>query len=175
MKISSLVLVAATGLTVGVLQARAQERRPEAAREGTDSRSISLFTTLDANRDGVIDETEIANASVALKKLDKNGDGKITADETRPAAAPRLNASHEMVRRLMEFDKNTDGKLAKDEMPERLQAMFERGDADHDGFLTREEIKKMTEARSTTNPLRGEREGPRDGGARREGGDRAPQ
>jgi hypothetical protein len=39
---------------------------------------------LDANGDGIIDEKEIANASAALKKLDKNGDGKLTPDELRP-------------------------------------------------------------------------------------------
>jgi Ca2+-binding EF-hand superfamily protein len=39
---------------------------------------------LDANHDGVIDENEIANASAALKALDKNGDGKLTQDELRP-------------------------------------------------------------------------------------------
>jgi hypothetical protein len=39
---------------------------------------------LDANHDGVIDASEIANASAALKKLDKNGDGKLTPDELRP-------------------------------------------------------------------------------------------
>lgn len=43
-----------------------------------------LFATLDANHDGVIDEQEIADASNALKKLDKNGDGKLTMDELRP-------------------------------------------------------------------------------------------
>jgi hypothetical protein len=43
-----------------------------------------LVAALDANDDGVIDETEIANASAALKKLDKNGDGKLTMDELRP-------------------------------------------------------------------------------------------
>jgi hypothetical protein len=46
-----------------------------------------LFAALDANHDGVIDETEIANASAALLKLDKNGDGKLTKDELMP---PRL-------------------------------------------------------------------------------------
>jgi hypothetical protein len=46
-----------------------------------------LFAALDANRDGVIDETEIANASAALRTLDKNGDGKLTKDELMP---PRL-------------------------------------------------------------------------------------
>jgi len=39
---------------------------------------------LDANHDGVIDAAEIANASAALKSLDKNGDGKLTQDELRP-------------------------------------------------------------------------------------------
>ena len=43
-----------------------------------------LMAALDVNHDGVIDEEEIANASKALKKLDKNGDGKLTLDELRP-------------------------------------------------------------------------------------------
>ena len=42
---------------------------------------IALIGALDANHDGVIDAEEIANASEALKKLDKNGDGKLTPDE----------------------------------------------------------------------------------------------
>ena len=43
-----------------------------------------VIEALDANHDGVIDADEIANASAALKKLDKNGDGKLTPDELRP-------------------------------------------------------------------------------------------
>lgn len=43
-----------------------------------------LIAALDANHDGVIDADEIANAPAALKKLDKNGDGKLTMDELRP-------------------------------------------------------------------------------------------
>ena len=43
-----------------------------------------IIAVLDANHDGVIDADEIANASKALKKLDKNGDGKLTQDELRP-------------------------------------------------------------------------------------------
>jgi len=48
-----------------------------------------LIGALDANHDGVIDETEIANASTALRTLDKNGDGKLTMDELRPPPLPR--------------------------------------------------------------------------------------
>jgi hypothetical protein len=32
----------------------------------------------------VIDDTEITNASAALKKLDKNSDGRLTMEELRP-------------------------------------------------------------------------------------------
>ena len=39
------------------------------------------MTALDANSDGVIDEKEIANAPAALKKLDKDGDGKLSREE----------------------------------------------------------------------------------------------
>lgn len=44
-----------------------------------------LQLALDAKGDGVIDAKELANAVAALKKLDKNGDGKLTDDEFRPA------------------------------------------------------------------------------------------
>jgi len=44
-----------------------------------------MFAVLDVNHDGVIDEDEIKNAAEALKKLDKNNDGKITLDEMRPS------------------------------------------------------------------------------------------
>lgn len=40
-----------------------------------------ILAALDANKDGVIDATELANATAALTTLDKNGDGKLTRDE----------------------------------------------------------------------------------------------
>jgi hypothetical protein len=43
-----------------------------------------IIVTLDANHDGVIDATEIANASAALLTLDQNGDGQLTREELRP-------------------------------------------------------------------------------------------
>jgi hypothetical protein len=45
---------------------------------------LPLVRVLDTNHDGIIDANEIANASAALLKLDKNGDGKLTADEYLP-------------------------------------------------------------------------------------------
>lgn len=43
-----------------------------------------VMAILDANKDGVLDEAEIANASKALLTLDKNKDGKLTQEELRP-------------------------------------------------------------------------------------------
>ncbi len=112
-----------------------------------------VVAALDTNGDGVIDEKEIASAPAALQKLDKNGDGKLAEDELRPAMPPssmlRTGASGagaQMVTRLMEFDKNGDGKLSKAELPERMQMMMERADLDKDGFMSKDEIRRMTES-----------------------------
>ena len=43
-----------------------------------------LFAALDIDHDGILSKEEIANASSALLKLDKNGDGQLTEDEMRP-------------------------------------------------------------------------------------------
>ncbi len=40
-----------------------------------------VVQALDANHDGIIDTTEITNATAALKNLDKNTDGKLTPEE----------------------------------------------------------------------------------------------
>lgn len=157
-----------------------QGRRPGGGFGGGGN---ALFTAVDSNGDGAIDAAELANATSSLKKLDKNADGQITADEVSPfgasgrggmapgAASPGTPKSSappaspmggmgkgkgkgkgghgmaptadptETVNTLMQFDKNADGKLAKDEVPERMQGIFEHGDADKDGFMSADEIK----------------------------------
>ena len=45
---------------------------------------MPIMQALDANGDGTIDEAEIDGAVIALKKLDKNGDRKLTGEELRP-------------------------------------------------------------------------------------------
>ena len=52
-----------------------------------------IVAALDANHDGVIDAQEIANASAALKSLDRNGDGKLTPDEFMGPRPPRPGGS----------------------------------------------------------------------------------
>jgi cytochrome c2 len=57
--------------------------------------------------------------------------------------------SDEMVKTLMAFDKDGDGKLSRSEVPERMQGLFDRGDTNKDGFLTREEIRKLASTQGT--------------------------
>ena len=45
------------------------------------------------SRDGEISAEEIDNTSTALKKLDINGDGRLTRDELRPERAPGFGGS----------------------------------------------------------------------------------
>jgi hypothetical protein len=51
-------------------------------------RFLPLFRVLDSDGDGTLSTAEIAKASVSLKKLDKNKDGKLTEDELRPKGPP---------------------------------------------------------------------------------------
>jgi len=48
-----------------------------------------IVAALDLNGDGIIDASEIAQATESLKKLDKNGDGQLTPDEYLPPRPPR--------------------------------------------------------------------------------------
>lgn len=51
---------------------------------GDRRRVMPLIDALDLNHDGIIAADEIAKAGESLKKLDKNGDGKLTTDEYEP-------------------------------------------------------------------------------------------
>lgn len=142
-----------------------------------------LLSAIDSDHDGVISASEIANASKALLTLDRNGDGKLTEEEMRPnfgrgpggpgrPEGRRDDPAADLVKALMAFDKNGDGKLSKDELPERMQGVFERGDANKDGFLTVDEITRMAAAQAPAGGRErgGEREGRGPGGPGGPGG-----
>ena len=70
-----------------------------------------FIAALDTNNDGVIDAGEISKASENLKKLDKNGDGKLSPDEYRASIAKKEDAEQ----RFKIFDTNHDGALSEEE------------------------------------------------------------
>ncbi len=137
-----------------------------------------LIKALDADGDHVISASEIEASVIALKSLDKNGDGKLTDDEFQPQFGRRgpgrerggpggpggkpgeegrrgrqggpqgaefenRRSPEQMVERIMGFDENGDGELSQDELPERLQSMLSRADADESNSLSKSEIEAM--------------------------------
>jgi hypothetical protein len=88
------VLIAAGMTLLGVVSIWAQQGTPPPGPPGGPGPGGQrpkppLELVLDVNADGVIEADEIASASTSLKKLDKNGDGKLTPDEYRPQRPPR--------------------------------------------------------------------------------------
>src|SRR5689334_5381080 len=97
MKTNYLKLTIAVACTLSPLAAiHAQEAPPPAGQPGGGGRGPGgedrgggfprrnpFMAIFDTNNDGVLDDKEIANATAALKKLDKDGDGKITQEELR--------------------------------------------------------------------------------------------
>jgi Ca2+-binding EF-hand superfamily protein len=150
-----------------------------------------LLSALDSDHDGVIDAAELAKASAVLRSLDRNQDGRITPDEMSPmmgrggrggfegrggrgreGEGPQGGAVavEEAVKTYLALDKNGDGKLTRDEVPERMQGIFERGDANKDGTLTDDELRTMARAQQPAGGgMRGSREGGREGGRGPEG------
>jgi len=94
MKTTIATLIALTaGLSVLQAQSAPASGRPNASTQRAKASPPLVVARLDANHDGVIDAGEIANASQALKSLDKNADGRLSREElrrgrpTRPAGA----------------------------------------------------------------------------------------
>ncbi len=132
---------------------------------------LPVIAALDADRDGVISADEIANASAALKTLDRNQDGMIDFLEMRPSIGPGgppegdrprgergaegrepsreggfARGGEAMIDRLMERDEDGDGLLSAEEVPPFMARLVERADANEDGKLSREElVKAMTQ------------------------------
>jgi Ca2+-binding EF-hand superfamily protein len=118
---------------------------------------VELFQMLDANNDAVITRGEVPESGREafdrlLKLGDTNKDGKIDREEYRAllerardsmgGAGPGGAAPGA---RLQAMDKNGDGKVSRDEFT-GPPAMFDRIDADKDGFITRDEVRKFAVA-----------------------------
>lgn len=123
-----------------------------------------LMWTLDANRDGTIDAKEIANAPDSLRKLDRNGDGKLTENELHPSPVevrngpaasddqrkprkeepagpggpvPRVNRPASLL--MWALDGNRDSTIDADEIA-NASASLKKLDKNGDGKLTADEL-----------------------------------
>lgn len=62
----------------------AERRVPESVGNfAAETEGLNVLLALDANHDGAIAFTEITDAIASLERMDRNGDGELTADELR--------------------------------------------------------------------------------------------
>ena len=61
------------------------------AKRGGMTRTLPIMTALDADGNGKISDTKIMDSAAALRKLDKNKDGKLTPAELRPSFVANRN------------------------------------------------------------------------------------
>jgi hypothetical protein len=102
------------------------------------------------NGDGVLSAAEIAASPTSLRRLDRDGDGRLDQTELRPPPAPTI--SDELTNTLMGFDADKDSRLTRAEVPERFQGLFERADGNKDGVLTPAEIRQSAAQQDQSSP-----------------------
>jgi len=176
MNTSPLLLAFALGFGLSALNLSAQDPGgdprpgppPGGPRGGPPHRPPPLIAALDANHDGRIDATEIANSSAALAALDLNKDGQLSADELQPPPPPGAADGQQApppppggpgrpgfkLPLMTALDTDGDGVLSAQEIanaPTALKTLDKNGDGD----LTPDEFHGMA---------RGGRRGPGFGG-----------
>jgi Ca2+-binding EF-hand superfamily protein len=94
-----------------------------------------ILQRVDTDHDGKISKAEFDTESTALfKKLDKNSDGKIAADEV---PAHHWGPKGGMLGRM---DTDKDGRITKAEFTVGEDKLFQKLDANGDGVITQDEM-----------------------------------
>jgi EF hand len=118
----------------------------------------SRFARADTDRNGVLSRAEVDRGLPGLaprfNDIDRNRDGNLSPDEVRTWSASRKaddrkreGAFAEHFRRA---DSDGDGALTRAEADKalpRLGAKFDRIDANHDGKLTQDELRRYFDAK----------------------------
>ena len=105
-----------------------------AAQDAPQGRGGGMMMRADTNGDGSISRAEFtAQAEARFARMDKNGDGFITADEMGGKGGRGGG-------RLMAADTDHDGKVSHAEFTAMAAARFARMDANNDGEITADEM-----------------------------------
>src|SRR5262245_31327225 len=136
---TALILAMSASLLAQTPQNPGQNRRRAPGR--------SNFARMDTNNDGKISSSEWKGSAEMFARLDSNHDGYITRDELKQNRPKNGNATGRGgARNLRAMDTNGDGKISRDEWKGRSE-VFDRLDANHDGFITREELQQNAQKR----------------------------
>jgi hypothetical protein len=77
-----------------------------------------------------------------FRRLDVNGDDKVTRSEVSPRLAPRFD----------EIDRDKDGGISNEEWSSWMIARFDQQDTNHDGTVTSDERERAREERQMELP-----------------------
>ena len=121
------------------------------------SRTNSGIMRYDTNKDGVVDRAEWkAGQEARFKRLDANGDGKLTQDELfarTPATGNSVLPSDRQSERQSAFfqrlDANKDGVVTVEEFMAQADRNFARCDINKDGRIDTAECRQALQRRST--------------------------
>jgi len=97
---------------------------------------------MDADGDGAISREEFQGPPQFFDRLDQDADGMISKDEMAAIGSRGGQGAKGRV----PWDKDGDGKVSREEFRGPAE-MFDKADADADGLLTMEELKKFKESR----------------------------
>jgi len=91
---------------------------------------------------------EIQFAYDALRKLDKNHDGKIDADEIKAGREQLVKERVDSI--FKDLDRNQDGRISREEARGQLKRHFADIDRNNDGFIDRDELTHAAAQRPLT-------------------------
>jgi hypothetical protein len=123
---------------VALLATPALAQSDTAAPAAKPIRTTTGMMRYDANKDGIVDRAEWnAGQQARFQELDKNGDGKISAQEFSPGGT--TDKREAAFRRL---DADRDGAVTQTEFMAQADRNFARCDSDKDGKITTAECRQ---------------------------------
>ncbi len=118
--------------------------RAAGARGGMDP--LELLEQADANHDGQITRAEYVAARAAkFDQLDRNHDGFLSEADFPRAAKGGGEHADKLRAMLQKMDADHDGKVSRDEFANGGAALFDKVDANHDGVVDKAELGNAAE------------------------------